>query len=172
MKIKYIFFALGTTLMLSNRTTAQGLSNEQILNAWDNITRMVVESAEAMPPEYYQFSPFEGARNFADQMNHTAMANFTFFGVSLGLEKKTDPVQGQVKEEVVQDLKRSFAYVRLGIEGLDTQSLEASFQRRNGSISTRMAQLIRAIEHQQREHGKTIMYLRLKGIAPARSGGF
>ena len=49
-----------------------------MIDSWDVVTKMVVESAKAMPAEHYSFSPGDPLRNFANQLNHTTASNIGF----------------------------------------------------------------------------------------------
>ena len=61
-------------------TTAQ-LKPENLVTAWEAMTKMVVETARAMPEEYYTYKPTEELRDFADQIAHTSGANYLFGSV-------------------------------------------------------------------------------------------
>lgn len=58
--------------------SAQAISVEDVVVAWDRMTAMVVESVKRMPADRFGYVPTEPLRSFADQVNHTTMSNFGF----------------------------------------------------------------------------------------------
>lgn len=149
---------------------AQGVSVEEVVAAWDRMTEMVVESAKLMPAEHFGFTPGEPLRPFAAQINHTAGANYLFADVY----KQTRPdrsVEATEKEAVIRDLEASFTFVREGLSSLTQADLAADVEWFGREMS-RLQAILTMTDHLQREHGKTIMYLRAKGVAPARSAGW
>lgn len=168
--------ALAVGAAFPGYTAAQAITASDVLTAWDQMSTMVVSAAEAMPAEHFRFSPGEPLRNFADQINHTAESNLAFaYAVNAGqpsfpIPDRSEPPQD--KAAVIDLLGKSFAHFRGGLAGLGDDDLTApvpwgpSDNRR--SISRLKAVLI-VMSHLQREHGKTIMYLRAKDITPPPS---
>lgn len=143
------------------------------------MTKMVVESAQLMPAEHYQFTPGDPLRNFANQINHTTRSNIGFAeSVKAGkpdfaLPDRNNPPQN--KEAVIDILEKSFKYFRSGLEKLDQGDLEEKVEwghPSNPKQITRMKAISIVISHLQREHGKTMMYLRAKNIKPALAGSW
>lgn len=166
-------------LSVSYHVNAQAITTQDALAAWDKMTRMVVESAKLMPAEDFSFSPGEPLRNFANQLNHTTASNIGFAqAVKAGrpdfaIPDRNNPPQG--KEEVVSILEKSFAYFRSGLEQLSEADLEQTvpWGRPGNQIQiTRLKAILIITSHLQREHGKTMMYLRAKGIKPASAGSW
>lgn len=164
---------------MSNQTNAQAITASDALDAWDKMAKMVIESAKLMPAEDYGFSPHEPLRNFANQLNHTTASNIGFArSVKAGRpdfavpDRKNPP---QDKKAVVDILEKSFAYFRSGLEKLSDKDLEETVPwGRPGSQKqiTRLKAILIVTSHLQREHGKNMMYLRAKGIAPAPAGSW
>lgn len=149
---------------------AQGVTVEQVVEAWDQMTTMVVESAKLMPAEHFGFTPGEPLRPFAAQINHTAGANYLFAEVYKASRPDRE-VNASEKEDVIRDLEASFAFVREGLASLSQADLAETIQWFGRDMS-RLQGVLTMTDHLQREHGKTIMYLRAKGIAPAQSAGW
>lgn len=172
---------LGAILLifLSQGMNAQAITVKDALSAWDKMATMVVESAKLMPAADFGFSPGEPLRNFANQLNHTTASNIGFAqSVKAGRpdfaipDRKNPP---QDKEAVIDILEKSFAYFRGGLEKLSDSDLQQTVPwGRPGSQKqiTRLKAILIITSHLQREHGKTMMYLRARGISPAPAGSW
>lgn len=180
--MKKILFKTGTvilTLLFSTAVGAQAITPQDLVDSWDIMTNMVVESARLMPAEHYAYSPGDPLRNFANQLNHTTASNIGF-AASVKAGKPNFPIPDrnnppQVKTDVLEVLEHSFAYFRQGLAGLDQQDLEESVpwgHPSNPKQITRLKAILIVMSHLQREHGKTMMYLRAQGIKPASSGSW
>ena len=100
-------------LLVSANLTAQ-ISAKELTIAWDNMTNMVVETAKAMPSDNYTFKPTEELRDFSNQMQHTAGANYMFASVVKLERPKTSPVaKTKDKAQIVKQLKSCQGHQRL-----------------------------------------------------------
>lgn len=158
---------------------AQAITPQDLIDSWDIMTKMIVESAKLMPAEHYAFSPGDPLRNFANQLNHTTASNIGFAkSVNAGkpsfqIPDRSNPPQD--KEAVLDILEKSFTYFKGGLETLSQADLEEKVQwghPSNPKQITRLKAVLIVMSHLQREHGKTMMYLRAKGIQPAPSGSW
>ncbi|UCD61745.1 MAG: DinB family protein [Flavobacteriaceae bacterium] len=157
--------------MTQNMTHAQ-VKPEKLLSAWDAMTTMVVETAQAMPAENYTFKPTEELRDFADQISHTTGANYLFASVvKLNTPDPMPLTDTKQKDEVIGQLKGSFTFIRDGIIKL-TQADRNEEIEFFGNKMSRLQSILIMTSHLQREHGKTMIYTRLKGIAPGPTGGW
>ncbi|MCL6266932.1 DinB family protein [Flagellimonas myxillae] len=148
------------------------IKKENVLKAWDNMTKMVVETAKAMPEEHYEFKPTPELRDFAEQMAHTSGANYLFASVVKLESPKPNPVTStKVKQELIAQMEGSFAFIRSGIENLSMQDLGEEIEFFGNKMS-RFQSILIMTSHLQREHGKSTIYTRLKGIPPGPSGGW
>ncbi|MCE7995382.1 MAG: DinB family protein [Roseivirga sp.] len=172
---------LGVILLAftSQSVKAQAITVKDALAAWDKMATMVVESARLMPAADFDFSPGEPLRNFANQLNHTTASNIGFAqSVKAGRPDFAIPDRNnppQEKEAVIDILEKSFAYFRAGLEHLTESDLEQTVPwGRPGSKTqiTRLKAILIITSHLQREHGKTMMYLRARGIVPAPAGSW
>gem|GEM_PF-3165845 len=181
MKMKFTLkriLIMGALLGIQLSTKAQAITADDVLKTWDNVTRMVVESAKLMPAEHFNYSPRDPLRNFADQINHTTRSNIGF-ATSVKAGQPNFPVDPRNppkdKEGVIDLLEKSFQHFRSGLEKLSTEDLlETVPWGRRGSQKqiTRLKAILIVTSHLQREHGKTMIYLREKGVAPAPAGSW
>ncbi|MBO3697346.1 DinB family protein [Roseivirga sp. E12] len=159
-------------------TNAQAITADDVLKTWDNLTRMVVESAKLMPAEHFNYTPGEPLRSFADQINHTTRSNIGF-AASVKAGRPTFPVDPsnppKDKAAVIDLLEKSFQHFKSGLEKLSDEDLSETVPwGRRGSQKqiTRLKAILIVTSHLQREHGKTMIYLREKGVAPAAAGSW
>lgn len=166
------------SLFLATDLPSQAIAQKDVVEAWNIASKMVIESAKLMPAEQYSFSPGEPLRSFANQINHTTASNIMFAAsVNAGQpdfaipDRKNPP---QEKEAVIALLEKSFNYFGKGLASLNDAQLaeEVPWGRGGKSKVTRLKAILIVLSHLQREHGKTIMYLRAKGIKPAPSGSW
>jgi hypothetical protein len=170
---------IAAVICFQNWSSAQAITIEDALKAWDNMSKMVIESAKIMPAENYSYTPGEPLRNFANQINHTAGSNIGFgYAVNAGKPDFAIPDRNkppQSKEEVLAFLEKSFAYFRDALSKLTTDNLndEVMWGRQGSQRSiTRLKAILIITSHLQSEHGKTMMYLRGKGIQPPPSSSW
>lgn len=149
---------------------AQSIEVERLVYSWTNMKDMVVNSAKAMPEEHFESVPVEGLRTFADQIKHITTSNRFFVGYLAGIDNNAknkntlENVSG--KDSIIEDLIQSFDFVIATlpkIQGFD-ESINMF-----GQNLTRMEGLMLTEHHLHREQGKVTIYMRMKGIAPAKS---
>ncbi|RDY59763.1 DinB family protein [Flagellimonas nanhaiensis] len=159
-------------LLVSFGTSKAQVKKESMLTAWDSMTKMVVETAKAMPEEHYTFKPTSELRDFSEQMAHTSGANYLFASVVKLNSPDPNPVTGtKVKKEVISQMEGSFAFIRSGMEKLKEEDLAEEIEFFGNKMS-RLQSILIMTSHLQREHGKSTIYTRLKGVAPGPSGGW
>ncbi len=180
MRLRHVFtYTLMMRALAPSPAAGQVITVSEVIDAWDTMTEMVVASAKAMPAEQYDYSPGEPLRSFADQINHTTSSNIGFAGsVNAGAPTFAIPDRSsppQTKDAVIALLEHSFAYFRSGLETLDDEDLAEPVPwgpRSNQRMISRLKAILIVTSHLQREHGKTIMYLRAQGITPPGSGSW
>ena len=166
-KVKLIVLAVVCSTFV---TSAQTIKKDRMLFVWKNMKNMVVNSAKAMPEEHYDMVPAEGLRSFADQVKHITTSNRFFIAFLAGEDVKTanqntlERVKG--KAAIIRDLEQSFDYILATlpkIKGFDEHI------NMFGQTVTRMEGLMLMEHHLHREQGKITIYMRMKGVAPAKS---
>ena len=147
------------------------------------IETQIVEAAEAMPEDKFDFSPeslhlpgddYKGVRTFALQVKHVAASNYFLWShltgdkLPEGLKDGNGPENLKTKADIIQFLKDSFA---LGHKAAATLTAENMFQTAEGSKSTRLRLAIFGVEHAYDHYGQMVEYLRMNGIVPPASRG-
>jgi hypothetical protein len=147
------------------------------------IEKLVVDVAEAMPVDKFNFSPenvnipgsdYKGVRTFAVQVKHVATSNYFIWspltGEKLpeGLKDGNGPESLKTKAEIIKFLKDSFA---LGHRAANTLTTENMLQPPERSKSTRLDLATFGVAHAYDHYGQMVEYLRMNGIVPPASRG-
>jgi len=148
-----------------------------------NIERQIIDVAEAMPEDKYNFSPeslnipgsdFKGVRTFAVQVKHVAASNYFIWShltgdkLPEGLKDGNGPENLKTKAEIIKFLQDSFA---LGHKAAATLTTENMLQSAEGSKSSRLHLATFGVAHASNHYGQMVEYLRMNGIVPPASRG-
>ena len=149
----------------------------------DIIEKQILEAAEAMPEDKFNFSPeslnipgadYKGVRTFALQVKHIAASNFALWSPLTGDTFPKDFMGGngpenlKTKAEIMKFLKDSFA---LGHKAAATLTTENMLQPTEHSKWSRLHRATFAVEHAFNHYGQMVEYLRMNGIVPPASRG-
>ncbi len=145
----------------------------------------VVDAAEAMPAEKFDFTPaslnipgaaYKDVRTFAQLVKHTATANYRLWTNVTG-EKMPENIKGtngpdelKTKAEIIQFLKDSFAVGHRAAKTITAQNALEEIQWFRGT-APRLFVASAAVIHDADEYGQMIEYLRMNGIVPPASRG-
>ncbi len=147
------------------------------------IEKLVVEAAEAMPEEKFDFTPeglripgsrYDGVRTFALQVRHVAASNYAIWAPVTGETIPDDfrggngPANLKTKAEILRFLKDSFA---LGHRAAATLSPETLLQPAAAGRPSRLHLATFGVEHAYDHYGQMVEYLRMNGIVPPASRG-
>jgi len=148
-----------------------------------NIEKQMLDVAEAMPEDKFNFSPeklnipggdFKGVRTFAEQLKHVAASNYLIW-MRLSTDKPPaelndgkGPDSVKTKAEIIQFLKDSFAFGHKAVATLTTANM---LQVPEGSKSTRLRLAEFGAAHAYDHYGQMVEYLRMNGIVPPASRG-
>jgi len=146
-----------------------------------SIEKQIVEVAEAMPEDKYNFSPenlnlpgadYKGVRTFALQVKHVAASNFAIWSPLTGDTFPKDflggngPENVKTKTEILKFLQDSFA---LGHKAAATVTPENMLQTPGHSKSTRLRLTTFGVAHACDHYGQMVEYLRMNGVVPPSS---
>ena len=147
------------------------------------IEKEIVEAAEAMREDKFNFSPeslnipgddYKGVRTFALQVKHVAASNY-FLRSALTGDKLPEDFKGgngpedlKTKADIVKFLKDSFA---LGHKAAATLTTQNMLQTAEHSKSPRLYLATFAVAHALDHYGQMVEYLRMNGIVPPASRG-
>ena len=150
------------------------------------VEKEVVEAAEAMPEDKFDFSPdklklagsdYKGVRTFGEQVKHIAAANYLIWSPITG-EKPPDTVNDgkgpdnmKAKAEIIKFLKDSFAFGHKAVATLNSSNLVEPITSGSGKPTTRLFLATFAPAHCFDHYGQLVEYLRMNGIVPPASRG-
>src|SRR5213080_366752 len=126
------------------------------------VEREVVEAAEAMPEDKFDFSPeklnvsgsdYKGVRTFGEQLKHIAASNYLIWSPITG-EKPPDNVNDgkgpdnmKAKAEIMKYVKDSFAFGHKSVATLNSSNLVQPITSISGRPTTRLFQATFAAAH-------------------------
>ena len=150
------------------------------------VEKEVLEAAEAMPEDKFDFSPeklnlpgsdYKDVRTFGQQLKHIAASNYLIWSPITG-EKPPDTVNDgkgpdnmKAKAEIIQYVKDSFAFGHKAVATLTESNLVQPIIRNNRPPTTRLFLATFAPAHCFDHYGQMIEYLRMNGIVPPASRG-
>jgi hypothetical protein len=149
----------------------------------NTIEKLIVEAAEAMPEDKFNFSPeslnipgadYKRVRTFAVQVKHIATSNYFIWSPVTGdrlpaeLKDGNGPEDLRTKAEIMKFLKDSFA---LGHRAAATLTTENILQNPGNSKSNRLYLSTFGVAHAYDHYGQMVEYLRMNGIVPPASRG-
>ena len=150
------------------------------------VEKEVVDAAEAMPEDKFDFSPeklnlpggdYKGVRTFGEQLKHIAASNYLIWSPITG-EKPPDTVNDgkgpdnmKAKAEIIKFLKDSFAFGHKAVATLNDSNLVQPITRNNKPPTTRLFLTTFAPAHAFDHYGQIVEYLRMNGIVPPASRG-
>jgi uncharacterized damage-inducible protein DinB len=149
------------------------------------VEKEIVEAAEAMPAEKFDFSPeklnisgsdYKGVRTFGQQLKHVAASNYLIWSPITG-ETPPDTVNDgkgpdsmNAKAEIIKFLKDSFTFGHKAVATLNESNLVQPITRKSGT-TTRLFLATFAAAHAFDHYGQLVEYLRMNGIVPPASRG-
>ena len=150
------------------------------------VEKEVVEAAEAMPEEKFDFSPeklnisgsdYKGVRKFAQQLKHIAASNYLIWSPITG-EKPPDTVNDgkgpdnmTAKAEIIKFVKDSFAFGHKSVATLNSSNLVEPITSKSCKATARLFLATFAAAHCFDHYGQMVEYLRMNGIVPPASRG-
>jgi len=143
-----------------------------------SIEKQVLDAAEAMPENKFNFSPeslnipganYKEVRTFAQQVRHIAASNYAIWSHLTSDKFPADYMGGngpenlKTKADILKFLKDSFA---LGHKAAATLTNENMLQTAENSKSPRLQLATFGVAHAYDHYGQMVEYLRMNGIVP------
>ena len=148
--------------------------------------KQVVDVAEAMPEDKFDFSPeklnlpgsdYKGVRTFGEQLKHVAASNYLIWSPITG-EKPPETVNDgkgpdnmKAKADIMKYVKDSFAFGHKAVGTLNSSNLVEPIKSGSGRPTTRLFLATFAAAHCFEHYGQLVQYLRMNGIVPPASRG-
>ena len=134
------------------------------LGELEHIGRQMVQLAEAVPEEKYSWRPAPGVMSVAEVYLHVYTGSFGLLSQA-GHKQPADMVmKPKTKAEIVAELKRSLAAVKLSYEGSSPKELQRPVKLFG---ETKVESIyLRILAHLSEHMGQSIAYARMNGIVP------
>ena len=138
---------------------------------WDSTRTLVLDLAEVVPEDKYDFKPTPAVRTFREVLIHLIGENYTFFsrvsGDNLGSNARFDTLKSRA--EIMKALRESYDYGGQVWAGLTEEKALEMVAGRGGQQVQRWAAILGVIQDNMNHYGNLVVYLRLNGIVPPRS---
>lgn len=184
-KLFVYFIAIAAGSLTQHSLAQTNRTNTQIIDFILNVQeKAVLDVAEAMPAEKYDFAPssgeFKGVRTFAEQLKHIAADNYLLGAGILGEKPPGDVTNDergstsvQTKPEIISYLKQSFVYMHHAATAIDDAKTPISTPAISpwpDGTATRLGVAIEDCVHTWDHYGQLVEYLRMNSIVPSGSG--
>lgn len=156
-------------------------------NQLGSIEREVMNAADAVPQDKFDFSPASGnipgdfktpkpVRTFGEQFKHIGDALESYSSIIMGQKPQTSdeengPKNIKTKQEVVDYLKAAFAKAHSAIDTINQQNATEEMANPFGGTRklTRLALAVGMVGHSNNHYGQIIVYMRMNSIVPPES---
>jgi uncharacterized damage-inducible protein DinB len=144
----------------------------EFLRDLDEVQKKIVDLAEAVPADKYDWRPAPGVRSISEVYMHIAGGNYvlaSFVGLkppgydTRSLETITD------KPRVLDELKKSFANLRAAALSASDADLDKTVKMFGNDVTERAA-FLNALTHLHEHLGQSIAYARVNGVVPPWTG--
>ena len=137
--------------------------------AW-HVEQEMESLEQAIPQDKFNWRPMEGVRSIAESFMHAALGNYITLSKITGkwpegVDMKTYEKSSTEKAKILEELKKSFAAVKEGVENTP----EADYSKHVdffGNDMNVLDMIFAAADHQHELLGQQIAYARMNGIVP------
>lgn len=165
-------YVLVLTLLVSLLANAQDTPITAFLEKWENSKNYLVEMAELMPEDAYDYKPTERQKTFREQLIHIKQnmdwLSTTYFSVE---KKKTKEATLTTKADIIAALKASFTQTATMVKTAKESDLKDIVEFFAGP-KTKLQILNLLQDHVTHHRGQLIVYLNLNNIEPPRYRGW
>jgi len=159
------------SLFASATSFAQNQVQTETTNMINFAADRVMQLAEAIPADKYNWTPEDGVRSIAGVCAHVISANYFFaskLGATLpeGVNPQTVEQDLTTKEALVPALKQSTELVVNAIKAVDDEALDDKVEFPFPGEYTTMSAILIAQSHCNEHLGQLIAYSRMNGITP------
>jgi uncharacterized damage-inducible protein DinB len=150
----------------SAQTAPSGVVKE-LVATWQRAASDIIDVAEAMPEQKYEYKPTAEIATFRDQLVHVAGVAQRFIDTAKGTKTAEHPHTAMSKAQVIALVKQTLQSGQESIASLtDAQLLEeVKFPFGNRTV-TRFTYWMGPLYQIRNHHGQLVVYLRMNGIVP------
>lgn len=151
---------------LASEPTDKPIFISEFIGQVDFVKSRMLQLAEVMPNDKYDWMPSEGVRTFGEIFVHTAEANYYFISLITGdtsnLKQEKSTTE---KEEVLTMLNKSFDWLKEEANKLTEKDLNREVEAFGMKFSVRNF-LVTLLNHCHEHLGQSIAYARINRITP------
>jgi uncharacterized damage-inducible protein DinB len=157
--------------LMSLAAYSQGQLQKEASGTISFASGKLMQLAEALPADKYDWRPAEGVRSFAEVFAHIISANY-FFASKLGAEipegvnMETIEQDLKTKEEITTALEESYALATKGVENAKDSDLATKVEYPFPGEFTNMSTILILLSHSNEHLGQLIAYARMNNITP------
>lgn len=169
-RLLLISFYLISATVMAQQATFKGA----FLEKWNNSRDYIIEVAEAMPEEFYDYKPTEKQMSFKEQLIHI-QGNMNWLNSSYFINdeenKNTTDYFTFNKKDTIELLRSSFDEVYANINETPEEDLKETVDFFSGPKSK--LQIMNLMQdHVTHHRGQLLVYLNLKNITPPKYSGW
>ncbi len=141
---------------------------KDLVTNWQRASTDIIDIAEAMPEERYDFKPVPEVSSFGEQLVHVTGIVQRFIDSAKGTKTESgQPHKTMTKAEAIALLKQTFQTGQGMIESLtDAQLAEPVKYPIGDRMVTRLGFWLGPLYQIRNHHGQLVVYLRQNGIVP------
>ncbi|MEX0821645.1 MAG: DinB family protein [Rhodothermales bacterium] len=160
--------------VMSVPATAQSVADEVSADL-DAAFDKLVQLAEAVPADRYDWRPAEGVRSISEAFVHVSSAAYFFGnmgGISMPEELNLQGAEENLtqKDDVIAFIRAAREHIVSEVGGLSEGDLEAPVEWFDGSQRSTRHLMIGLAEHTSEHLGQLIAYARMNDVTPPWSG--
>jgi uncharacterized damage-inducible protein DinB len=143
---------------------------------WDRLREQVINAADAMPEDKWDFKPTPAQQSFGERVMHIVTTDAALLR-TLGGKTPAPMINAQAKSkaDVMAALRQSYEYSTTLLKEFNDQQIAERVQSLPflGATTSRNRVIYFDIGHTQDIYGQLVVYLRLNGVTPpaSRRGG-
>jgi uncharacterized damage-inducible protein DinB len=171
MKVSNLTYLIILISSLSAHSQASDIK-DAFLEKWENSKQYLLEIAEVMPEEHYDFKPTERQRSFKEQLFHIK-GNIDWLSTSYFTEQEyvRNKELPEAKEKILSLIRKAFDDSAAIIRNSTIEDLSQTVDFFAGPKSK--LQILNLLQdHVTHHRGQLIVYLNLKNIIPPKYVGW
>lgn len=168
---KYILLIAVFTITIAK--AQQDTPIAAFLEKWENSKNYLIEMAEAMPEDKYDFKPTERQKTFREQLLHIK-GNMDWLSTTYFAKDKKEEGKKQTyttKAAVIKAIKEAFDHTAAIIKTATPEELKEVVEFFAGP-KTKLQILNLLQDHVTHHRGQVIVYLNLNDVKPPRYSGW
>lgn len=161
-----LIFAMFSLNLLADKPADTPVFVKEFQGQVDFIKGRLMQLAEAMSEDKYNWTPAEGVRSVGEVFSHTADANYYFLSLITGDKSAmTQEKSANDKKTILEKLGKSFDVLKESAASLTEEDLNKEVEAFGMKFSTRNF-MITLLNHCHEHLGQAIAYARMNGVTP------